>query len=325
MYDAKLGRFLSPDNYIQEPFSTQSFNRYGYVFNNPLKYNDPSGEFAWVPFILSTAFFAGVGAAEAVKNDLPWYQGAFKGALVGAVGGFLGQIGGGNLLSNILLGAGQGAFTGAFNAILWGQDVWDGIKSGAAWGAAFAAVTSGVEAGKNLANGHGFRTNEGVIKKYIGSKSYQKAIDFIQDTFNLKEVKMYYDSSVEDYGVTEPMTGDVKIGPSAFSSSSLLKATMIHEMGHSILDRVLDSSGRFKNWKYEPGKYPSRNQTLSKDGPLGYAQEIYNSGTMKINTSVLKNANLNPLWSEWSKAIGGSRFFHTLPMRFNNRVNLKFY
>jgi RHS repeat-associated protein len=44
MYDAELGRFLSPDNYIQEPFNTQSFNRYGYVWNNPLKFTDPSGE-----------------------------------------------------------------------------------------------------------------------------------------------------------------------------------------------------------------------------------------------------------------------------------------
>jgi len=45
MYDANLGRFLSPDNYIQDPFNTQSYNRYGYVLNNPLKYVDPSGEF----------------------------------------------------------------------------------------------------------------------------------------------------------------------------------------------------------------------------------------------------------------------------------------
>ena len=49
MYDANLGRFLSPDNYIQDPFHTQNFNRYGYVLNNPLKYVDPSGElFKWL-------------------------------------------------------------------------------------------------------------------------------------------------------------------------------------------------------------------------------------------------------------------------------------
>ncbi len=49
MYDAKLGRFISPDTYVQEPFNTQNFNRFGYGFNNPLKYVDPSGEiFKWL-------------------------------------------------------------------------------------------------------------------------------------------------------------------------------------------------------------------------------------------------------------------------------------
>ncbi len=49
MYDAKLGRFISPDNFVQEPFNTQSFNRFGYVLNNPLSYVDPSGEiFKWL-------------------------------------------------------------------------------------------------------------------------------------------------------------------------------------------------------------------------------------------------------------------------------------
>lgn len=45
LYDPMLRRFLAPDNYIQDPYNTQNFNRYGYVYNNPLMYNDPSGEF----------------------------------------------------------------------------------------------------------------------------------------------------------------------------------------------------------------------------------------------------------------------------------------
>lgn len=44
LYDAKLHRFLQPDNYVQDPTNTQNYNRYGYVLNNPLKYIDPSGE-----------------------------------------------------------------------------------------------------------------------------------------------------------------------------------------------------------------------------------------------------------------------------------------
>ncbi|MEO6682810.1 MAG: RHS repeat-associated core domain-containing protein [Ginsengibacter sp.] len=48
LYDPVHGRFLAPDPYVQAPDFTQSFNRYGYGFNNPLKYNDPSGEIAIV-------------------------------------------------------------------------------------------------------------------------------------------------------------------------------------------------------------------------------------------------------------------------------------
>jgi RHS repeat-associated protein len=47
LYDPILGRMLSPDNYVQSPFSSQSYNRYSYVINNPLKYIDPSGENWW--------------------------------------------------------------------------------------------------------------------------------------------------------------------------------------------------------------------------------------------------------------------------------------
>jgi RHS repeat-associated protein len=44
MYDPLLGRFLSPDPYIQAPTDPQNFNRYSYCLNNPLKYTDPDGE-----------------------------------------------------------------------------------------------------------------------------------------------------------------------------------------------------------------------------------------------------------------------------------------
>ena len=44
LYDASLKRFLGPDNFVQDPYNTQSYNRYGYVWNNPLSLNDPSGE-----------------------------------------------------------------------------------------------------------------------------------------------------------------------------------------------------------------------------------------------------------------------------------------
>ncbi len=45
VYDPSIGRFLSADPHIQAPLNTQSYNRYSYVLNNPLKYTDPSGYF----------------------------------------------------------------------------------------------------------------------------------------------------------------------------------------------------------------------------------------------------------------------------------------
>ncbi len=45
LYDPVLHRFLQPDNFVQDPFNTQNFNRYGYVLNNPLLYIDPTGEY----------------------------------------------------------------------------------------------------------------------------------------------------------------------------------------------------------------------------------------------------------------------------------------
>ncbi len=46
VYDADIGRFISPDPIVQAPFMTNSFNRYSYAMNNPLKYTDPTG-YSW--------------------------------------------------------------------------------------------------------------------------------------------------------------------------------------------------------------------------------------------------------------------------------------
>jgi RHS repeat-associated protein len=43
VFDAEIGRFLSPDPYVFHPMNTQGFNRYAYVQNNPMRYTDPSG------------------------------------------------------------------------------------------------------------------------------------------------------------------------------------------------------------------------------------------------------------------------------------------
>jgi RHS repeat-associated protein len=43
IYAPGVGRMISADPYIPDPGNTQAFNRYSYVYNNPLSYTDPSG------------------------------------------------------------------------------------------------------------------------------------------------------------------------------------------------------------------------------------------------------------------------------------------
>jgi len=44
-YSPAIGRFLSADTIVPEPGNPQDLNRYTYVRNNPLRYNDPSGHY----------------------------------------------------------------------------------------------------------------------------------------------------------------------------------------------------------------------------------------------------------------------------------------
>ena len=56
LYDPSIGRFLSADSVIPDPYDGQSYNRYTYVNNRPLSFTDPTGhdpdmssELSWTP------------------------------------------------------------------------------------------------------------------------------------------------------------------------------------------------------------------------------------------------------------------------------------
>ena len=80
MYDYTLGRFLSPDDYVQEPGSSQSYNRYTYCLNNPLKYTDPSGElFGIDDLIIGTAAFLSSYVGNGLSSHNWGWQSVKKG------------------------------------------------------------------------------------------------------------------------------------------------------------------------------------------------------------------------------------------------------
>ena len=90
LYDPILGRFFSPDNYLQMPDNSQNFNRYSYCLNNPLKYSDPSGEFAWsIPVIAGAMIgaYAGASIQSGTAAFWKWNSNAWKGAITGGIVG----------------------------------------------------------------------------------------------------------------------------------------------------------------------------------------------------------------------------------------------
>lgn len=164
LYDPVLGRFLSPDPYVQMPDFTQNFNRYSYCLNNPLKYVDKDGEFfhliigAIVGGIFNWAshgfqfnakglgYFA-VGAAIGTLSAMggAWSAAAFKAVGV-AAGAGIGAVSGG-----IIGGASSFLLNGA-NNLIGGNNFFDNWKSslisGAITGAITGAIGGGIAGGK---------------------------------------------------------------------------------------------------------------------------------------------------------------------------------
>jgi len=139
VYDPSLGRFLSPDNYVQAPDFTQSFNRYSYCMNNPLRYTDPDGE--WVHLVIG-AVIGGVSGLIAGLN-----AGADGGELwayigVGAVAGALSAGIGAGVNSALAAGGSFGAgFLGTATTTASSTGFFAGFLTGAASGATNGLIT----------------------------------------------------------------------------------------------------------------------------------------------------------------------------------------
>jgi RHS repeat-associated protein len=66
-FDPYLNRWIQPDAIIPDPNNSQSYDRYAYAFNNPVKYTDPTGH--W-PDWLDSALDYAQGAAYQFTNDM---------------------------------------------------------------------------------------------------------------------------------------------------------------------------------------------------------------------------------------------------------------
>jgi hypothetical protein len=152
MYDPVLGRFLSPDPFVQIPDMSQNYNRYSYVLNNPLRYTDPNGEFIfsvllpgvgtfidaalWGAVIGGAGYTASVAFTNGGFNNWNWGQfgksvgfGAASGVFTAGIGQAFGAVGSNGIAGEIGRAVSHGMSNGMMTGIQ-GGDFWTGFASG---------------------------------------------------------------------------------------------------------------------------------------------------------------------------------------------------
>ena len=138
-YDPIIGRFITPDSIVQNPFDPQMLNRYSYCRNNPLIYTDPNGQFLGI--LIGAAIGALIGGTVVAIT----HHNILEGMAMGAIGGAF-------LAAAAPLGIGAtiaaGGIAGGVNAAIFGGDIGQGIM----YGAIGAAVGYGIGQLSGLGN-----------------------------------------------------------------------------------------------------------------------------------------------------------------------------
>ncbi len=134
VYDAELARFISADPQVQFAGDSQSYNRYSYVHNNPMKYTDPSG-FGLFSSI-KKAFKKIAGGLRKIGRALKPVAGIIVGAVVALYCPPCAAFAGNSIALGALAGAAAGATTAAIN----GGNILKGAITGGISGAVFGYI-----------------------------------------------------------------------------------------------------------------------------------------------------------------------------------------
>lgn len=95
LYDPGIGRFICADSIVPDMYDPQSLNRYAYCYNNPLRYNDPTGH---------TVIGIGIGAVT--------------GCISGAIAGIRGSSGLASAITGGIIGGTIGAVIGGLVGVV---------------------------------------------------------------------------------------------------------------------------------------------------------------------------------------------------------------
>ncbi len=323
MYDTDLRRFLSPDNYVQDPTNTQNYNRYQYGYNNPLKYSDPSGEFfGFVLGILgfgAVSYFTGVQLSGGEYNPLKWNIGTF--AKVGALAllnlatagigstiyagvlsatGLAGFVGG--FTAGAISGAFAGLISGAGYALITEQNIVKGALNGAVGGAISGGLLGGIGEGMQaMKHGGKFWNGDGMtvdVVNYYEIKDPEdikvnnpiEATDenlsrYVKDKFPNADLKAIKTLSTEHVPSEIGLDGINHLG---VTRATLLYRAAGHEWSFSGFSEVYIHSNAFNNSETLFNTIAHEMVHVSQN--LALSGTVYNESLANVY-QILKEAN----------------------------------
>jgi RHS repeat-associated protein len=158
VYDPMLGRFMSPDPIVADPYNSQTLNRYAYVYDNPLTFTDPSGYcgfFCSIGRAFRAVFLAPIHLAQAILKAVPIFGTIVQIAATAVAAYFCGPC-----------AIGVAAATASFNAGVTSGKIGVALKAGLIAGATAAAfygvgelTTPVVDEVPPIAGGPAFQTS----------------------------------------------------------------------------------------------------------------------------------------------------------------------
>ena len=190
-YDPELGRFIQPDTVIPDLSNPQSYNRYSYCLNNPLRYTDPTGHWGQE----AADWWSGTVDSGMSHINAPPQHWIYNGT-VGTVNSLAGGV-----AEPLRLGSSAGAVSGNPNATA-GQIAIAGVQEvsraaavipvGAAIGKGAGALVSGLTGSAErgavgelagAAGGAAGKTGQGLTtpSKVFGSKTADEAANALEN------------------------------------------------------------------------------------------------------------------------------------------------
>jgi RHS repeat-associated protein len=252
-YDPYLARWLSADTLVPDPANPQSLNRYSYGYNNPVKFWDPDGHFAWIPIALAGGLIGGAiyGYGTQVASNLQH-------------GLDLGQA----LTTNIdpgtvALYAGAGAVIGT------------GLGVVAAGGAALISAAS-TTAGALCQDGD--CTNEGASALKLGEKAYQAILSDGDPTNELRALQRT-GQVLLDSGSKPEFRSTLRAGVEGLTSGQT--KGVLEVLGKGQMERVTVSAlenGQVQVMTQVPGSHSGFAQYLYVLDPSGKVIQLVQYG-----------------------------------------------